>query len=79
MKRLSGKGESIEEIVDSSYHWAYGRPPESKEKALALAFVQSRINAELALKTGNEASRRHESLVDYAHALINSNEFLYIE
>ena len=77
--RLSGNGESIEEIVDSTYRWAYGRLPDSNEKALALAFVQDRMNAGTKLTISNEASRRHESLVDYAHVLMNSSEFLYIE
>jgi Protein of unknown function (DUF1553) len=58
-----------------AYHLAYGRPPEPDELFQAEEFLESQTRHS---KPGKRPAA-HESLVDFCHALMNSNEFLYVD
>jgi hypothetical protein len=57
--------------VERAYRLAFGRSPTGAERADALAF----LDAQAALP----GSGAMEALVDLCHALLNSNEFLYVD
>ena len=53
------------ERVRTAYRLAFGRDPDAAELAAATAFLH--------------ANTSDSALVDYAHVLLNANEFLYVE
>jgi hypothetical protein len=53
------------ELVRYAYRLAFGRPPSDSESNAAIDFLTS--------------GDRSERLVDFAHALLNGNEFLYLD
>ncbi len=76
--------------VELAYRVAYGRPPEDAERDDALAFLDRQScrstnpASESAECEGGEPSAkrpdaRFEAMVDFCHALLNSNEFLYVD
>ena len=73
-------------MVNSLWLTAYGRPPDSVETAEALQFLGQQQDQFLALNpsVGEDASAgrkqaREEAWVDLCHAILNSNEFLFID
>ncbi len=64
------KGEPApEKRVDVLYRAAFGRPPDPRERAESLAFVESKSHV---------PSRETEAWVDLCHVLLNTKEFLFI-
>jgi len=63
LRREVADGESSA-LIDLAYRRAFGRPPESAEREVGLSF----------LGVGGD-----EALIDYCHALINLNEFVFID
>ena len=89
--RLRREASDDEGRIDLAYRLAFGRPPEPAERDEAVEFLRSRpgtprsrprspgrrraANPPTDETDGDEAS----ALVDFCHALLNSNEFLYVD
>ena len=86
---LNDSGLSLDQQVDRAYRLALSRPPAAAERDAVLDFLdrQSSLLAEAlarnekppmpeALPAGMKPARA-AAFVDFCHALINSNEFLY--
>jgi hypothetical protein len=56
--------------VGLAYRLAFGRAPAAAERADAAAFLNGAVNS---------AAFDLEAWTDFCHALLNSNEFLYID
>jgi mono/diheme cytochrome c family protein len=64
--RLKGlKPPDDEALVQAAYRAAFSRSPTASETNAAVHFLNS--------------GKRDETLLDFAHALLNSNEFLYVD
>jgi hypothetical protein len=87
---LNDSGLSLDQQVDRAYRLAFSRPPAAEERKAVVEFLdrQSTLFAERqarnetlavpnALPAGIEPARA-AAFVDFCHALINSNEFLYV-
>ncbi len=67
-RRLSQPSSAtLDERITTAYTLAYGRPPTGDEARFATEFLQS------------SAADEQDSLVDFCHVLLNSNEFLYVD
>jgi hypothetical protein len=69
LKPTTTKG--LPAIVDRAYHIAFARPPSEEEAAAGVAFLKARREA----KGGD----LNAALVEYTHALIGLNEFIYVD
>jgi hypothetical protein len=71
----------LSEIVKQSYRHAFGRLPSAEETREAVAFI--RQQEELVKKSGGQTksdrSPRQRAVIDFCHALLNANEFLFVE
>jgi Protein of unknown function (DUF1553)/Protein of unknown function (DUF1549) len=71
----------LEEIVKQAYRHAFGRLPSVAETREAVAFIQRQ--EELVKKSGGQTkstrSPRQRAVIDFCHALLNANEFLFVE
>jgi hypothetical protein len=88
---LHGTQPSEADMVSASLEIAYGRQPTDDELSTALAFLdaQASLVAERLERGGPVAlpepmpqsfpPARAAALVDFCHALLNSNEFLYVD
>jgi len=87
---LNDSGLSAEQQVERAYRLALSRPPKDSERAAVSEFLQqqtSLLQERLArnekvpvpkkIPSGIEPSRA-AAFVDFCHALLNSNEFLYV-
>jgi len=86
---IEAAGSDASKQVTEAYLMAYSRPPDAGEKDAALTFfsTQSRLIAERAAEgakialpasLNSELDEAHAAaLVDFCHALLNSNEFVY--
>jgi hypothetical protein len=63
-------------LVAHGYRAAWGRTATADEIKLAVAFI-AKQTARLEAKRG--ASARAEAVADFCHALLNTNEFLYVD
>jgi hypothetical protein len=60
-------GTEREKVIDRAFRLAFGRPPTAEERSAALGF--------LARHKGSS----DEALTDFCHALLNVNEFLFVD
>ena len=70
-----------DKFVSEAYRLALGRRPDSDELTICSDFLQNQ-SARAAAGTGQSMSfedRRQEVLTDFCHALLNSNEFVYVD
>jgi mono/diheme cytochrome c family protein len=66
----------LDEQVAAAYRLSYGRPPEPAEQTRALQFLQDQArHAEVSAAGSGQSSL----LEDFCHALLNSNEFIYVD
>jgi hypothetical protein len=75
---LPADGADVRAGVELAYRWAYGRSPSTEERAAAVAF----LTKQTALTAGNgspDPSARLAAWTDFCHALLNSNEFLFLD
>jgi hypothetical protein len=63
--------------IDRACRLAWGRPASSDELRLAQRFLDTQ--AEVLRKTAPPGTERDAALTDFCHALLNANEFLYID
>ncbi len=73
-KRLSRDYSGDEIRVRRAYALAYGRIPQDDEVASAVAFLERQ--RELA---GSAKDADQTALTDFCHAILNANEFLYVD
>jgi hypothetical protein len=65
-------------LVARAYRAAWGRPATRHEARLAARFL--RTQADLYAQSGaDSAAARASALADFCHALLNTNEFLYVD
>jgi hypothetical protein len=66
----------LPKLVGAAYEAAFGRAPDDEERSGAVAFIekQQSLTGEKSLEKANAAA-----FGDFCHALLNSNEFLYVE
>jgi hypothetical protein len=69
-----GLGHSRDPIA-RAFELAYSRPPSAEEQAEAAAFLEAQARR----ASGPAPRKGHEALIDFCHALLNSNEFLYVD
>jgi hypothetical protein len=85
---LKEAGTNSAAQVERAYRLAFSRPPDAAEKQKALAFLQRQ--AELIRKNNRAVllpvplpdpldEATGAALVDFCHALLNANEFVYVE
>jgi hypothetical protein len=89
--RLLREASTPEARVERAYRLAFGRPPDAAEQALSLRFLReqaghlrSRAARPEPLKLPSGAPEGPDpaegaALVDFCHALMNANEFLYVD
>jgi len=70
-----GTGD-LPKLVDAAYEAAFGRAPDKEERLIAIEFIgqQQTLTGEKSPETAIAAA-----FGDFCHALLNSNEFLYVE
>ncbi|MFO0876032.1 MAG: DUF1549 and DUF1553 domain-containing protein [Gemmataceae bacterium] len=74
----SAHGEDLPAIAAAAYRQAWGREAGRNEIDLATRFLQ-RLGA-LYRDEGADAGRAHsQALADFCHAVLNTNEFLYVD
>ncbi len=69
-KQLIATGASTEGLVREAYRAAWARQPGAEELELAIRFVEKQTEL---------AGDRSSAFTDFCHALLNSNEFLYVD
>src|SRR5205807_1620650 len=62
-------------LIREAYRTAWGRQPTSEEAALGLQFLHTQAE----LSGGHNGAARMDAVTDFCHALMNTNEFLYID
>lgn len=88
--RLVREAPNTEARVERAYRLAFGRAPESSERDAAVEFMKKQTETirrrlerkePVALPAGVEGGDAAEgaALVDFCHALMNANEFLYVD
>jgi mono/diheme cytochrome c family protein len=75
---MPADGKDAPAGVEAAYRWAYGRPPAADEKAAAVAFLKRQL-AQAAGGSPVDKGARLAAWTDFCHALLNSNEFLYVD
>jgi len=87
---LNDGGLSLDQQVDRAYRLALSRPPVAEERKAVVDFLDRQSTLFAERLTGNEKlalpsalpagiePARAAAFVDFCHALINSNEFLYV-
>jgi hypothetical protein len=74
----STHGEDVRAIVAAAYRAAWGRPAEADEVQLGLRFLDRQAARYRAEGAGDEPARM-AALTDFCHAVLNSNEFVYVD
>ena len=62
--------------IEAAFRLALGRPPDDQERERAVQFVMSPIASDPDQKGTVDIQRR---MVDFCHALLNLNEFIYLQ
>jgi hypothetical protein len=71
-------GEDPRAVVASAYRAAWGRPADRQEIDLGLRFLARQSGAHRDLGLSDEQARA-AALADFCHAVLNSNEFVYVD
>ncbi len=72
---LAEHGDDLPALVKRAYRVAFGRPATAGETELALTFLREQA----ARLHSGDASPRAAAVADFCHALLNANEFLYVD
>lgn len=80
-QRSSSEANSSEQdqVVRRAWQLVFGRPASHNEVEKALVFLDQQQHLQDATATTGERSNKDEALTDFCHALLNSNEFLFVE
>ncbi|TMQ32485.1 MAG: DUF1553 domain-containing protein, partial [Planctomycetota bacterium] len=65
--------DSLRDVIALAYRGAWGRPATEEEIGLGLGFVRQEIASSPA------GTARLDAVADFCHALLNANEFLYVD
>jgi hypothetical protein len=65
-------------LVADAYRAAWGRPAGADEVRLGLRFLRAQAERQAA-RLGEPGAARDAALADFCHALLNTNEFLYLD
>jgi hypothetical protein len=79
IERLEPSSTDDHDRVVLAYRTVLGRQPEPDELAEAVAFIDRQANLLPHSAKRSITAFDHDSLVDFCHVLLNSNEFLYID
>jgi hypothetical protein len=71
-------GDEPAKVIDRAHRLAVGRAPDADERATLLAFLQ-RETALLKGRNSPPDAAFSAAVADLCHALLNVNEFLYID
>jgi hypothetical protein len=72
-------GDDEPRLIAEAYRLAWGRPAKPEEAQLGLRFLNERIE-QMRARHGDGGSRdRAAVLADFCHALLNTNEFLFVD
>jgi hypothetical protein len=71
-------GDDPKAIVQAGYRAAWGRPADDDEVKLGLRFLQ-RQALDLREQGSGDEEARSAALADFCHALLNTNEFVYVD
>jgi hypothetical protein len=74
---MPASGSDAAEGVEAAYQLAFGRPPTAAESAEALKFLRQQAGA--ASGKAVTAAGRKRAWGDFCHALMNANEFFYVD
>ncbi len=69
-QELRTSASTDRDLVAAAYRQALGRPASEDEIAAAVSFLQ---------RQQSHGERRDEAALDFCHALLNANEFLYVD
>jgi hypothetical protein len=77
-------GAEEAQIVRRAYRLAWGRPPCEEEVQLGLRFLSNQTDTLLAREhpagvKKDRGTARMAALADFCHALLNTNEFLFVD
>ncbi len=76
-RRLERRGaRSWEETVDRAYRIALSRPPREQEQSRSVAFLEAQRRT---YADRPEKEARHKARTDFCQALMELNEFIYVE
>jgi hypothetical protein len=82
-KLLARHGSDDGTLVAQAYRFAWGRPATVEEVGLGVRFVAAQVERlqkrAAGLRTMTPADARSAAVADFCHALLNSNEFLYVD
>jgi hypothetical protein len=71
-------GDDPRAMIRAGYRAAWGRPADDSEVALALRFLQ-RQSGDHAGEGASGEQAYNAALADFCHALLNTNEFVYVD
>jgi hypothetical protein len=77
-KLLAKHGGRDGEIVTEAYRAAWGRAPTDDELRLGVGFVSAQAKR-LEGQTAGKGEARERAVADFCHAVLNTNEFLYVD
>jgi hypothetical protein len=62
--------------IGLAYRLCFGRMPDAKEAKAATLFLDQHAKR---MKATSDAEARSLALIDFCHALLNANEFIYVD
>ncbi|QEL15003.1 PSD1 and planctomycete cytochrome C domain-containing protein [Limnoglobus roseus] len=74
---MPADGKDLPKGVDAAYRLAFGRPPTPTEAAAAREFLRQQVG--VASGKAVTPDGRKKAWTDFCHALLNANEFLYVD
>jgi hypothetical protein len=66
-------------LVTQAYRLAWGRQPTAEDIAVGLRFLERQAGASLVGSVADANASRTAAVEDFCHALLNANEFLYVD
>jgi len=75
---VTAHGDDTHALVDTAYRGAFGREASGNELEVSCAFIGNQSQTLAAAGTDSGEARR-AAVADFCHALLNANEFLYVD
>ena len=66
-------------LVSAAYRRAFGRPAADDEVTAAIAFIKAQAASKVGASPGGNDQAMAAAVADFCHALVNANEFLYVD
>jgi hypothetical protein len=78
---LDAHGDQVETLIGLAYCQAFGREASEDEKSSAVDFISMQAATIRAASKSQDASTspRLSAVTDFCHALLNANEFIYVD